>query len=402
MPKPRSTTCVHILSVMVASMLLLSGTVSAAPVRRGNSPDPNSLALKQSDFPAGAIITRRRIDRTAKAVDNEHIFGNPDNTGDIYAKLHFLGTLAQRALLPRFNGKEHAVFMIATVFPSVSAATQAFSSDSNFSDNACSGSPPENFAIPVQTCTYSNQSETGMCVIGTADRYEFVVIAYVHSTGASALTRVVRDASYVASHEVNAILHLLKRHVGKPGHSPQHVKQTATPLQSEKARTPNPTTSPTVNTPVPSPSPSDTPTPSPSPSDTPTPLPSSTPAPTPTATSTVNANCPNVLTDQNWGPVNMRPDLYINCQVDIVGQLGHTQVLDNSVNYVLDLDYKDPSTTWTVFAVDYDSNPPNFPDGSYVHVVGYIEDSVGAYVNGAYTGNVPQVHVGSISVTTGP
>jgi hypothetical protein len=81
--------------------------------------DPHVLALDVSAFPAGAIITHVRVDRTAVAVAKENFFANSYSTtqGQLYQEWHFAGSLFESAQLPAFQGATRELWLLATIFP---------------------------------------------------------------------------------------------------------------------------------------------------------------------------------------------------------------------------------------------------------------------------------------------
>lgn len=372
-------------STVILVLLILpisTRTLAATPII-----DPSTLALNIDAFPAGAVITHRQVDRTAGAVDAEGVLGMTAKPGEFYHRLHFVGTVAERALLPRYNGAARAIWLMATVFPSSAAAIRAYEADSDFG-NGCGASPAVAVSIPLQTCAYGDAKESGMYVIGTSGSVEFVVVGFVERGSHPALDQAIRDASYVARREVAHVTTVL---------TPHNVTRLATPSAQPTAA---PTSTPTQGSlPVATQTPVDaTHTPATAtsqPTSRPLPLaPTSTPAATrrhrPVS---ANKRCPGVLQNKGWGRVSLRPDLYIGCVVNIAAYVGATQTEQSSVSYNANLN-PDVGPDWFIFAHDYSDSPPSIPNNTWVRLQGVIQASTPGYnSSGSYVGNEPDIKV---------
>ncbi len=155
--------------LLLVTMLMSTLGVAVTPAAAA-AIDRRALALDVGAFPSGAVITRNQVDRSAAAVNAEGILGGtPDKHGALYQRLHFVGSVSERALLPRFNGAIRTVWLMATVFPSSSAAFQADGADSDLG-NACTTSSQVTVSTLVQTYAYgdAHAHESGMYTIGTS------------------------------------------------------------------------------------------------------------------------------------------------------------------------------------------------------------------------------------------
>jgi hypothetical protein len=171
--------------------------------------DVHVLGLAVHAFPAGAYITRDRVDTTAAAVNAEGFVGTPTTQGNFYKRLHFSGALFESASLPRFRGAAREVWLLATLFPSAAIARQALEADAAF--DQCDLSPRLPMNGRAATCAYINQHgpESGLYVLSTVGRVEFIVVGFVHTASRAAQTRAMRDTSFVALHEAFHLRHLL-------------------------------------------------------------------------------------------------------------------------------------------------------------------------------------------------
>jgi hypothetical protein len=180
----------------------------------GAAVDPHILALQTSAFPAGAFITHEHIDRTAAAVDAEGFVGSPSTQGQYYESLHFAGSIYQSARLPAFNAAGREVWLLATIFPSPIAASQALAADARFAQ--CDRSPTL-AAMPAHTvtCAYTNASatESGMYVVSAIGRVEFIVLGFVKLASDTARERAVRDAAFLALREAARVRQRILQHL---------------------------------------------------------------------------------------------------------------------------------------------------------------------------------------------
>jgi hypothetical protein len=171
--------------------------------------DLRVLGLAVHAFPAGAFITRDRVDTTAAAVNAEGFVGTPTTQGNFYRRLHFSGALFESARLPRFHGTAREVWLLATLFPSAAVARRALNADATF--DRCDVSP--RLPIPARTaaCAYVNRRgpESGLYVLSTVGRVEYIVVGFVHNASHAARARAIQDASFVALHEAFHLHHLL-------------------------------------------------------------------------------------------------------------------------------------------------------------------------------------------------
>ena len=171
--------------------------------------DLHDLGLAVDAFPAGAFITRAHVDTTAAAVNAEGFVGTPTTQGNFYRRLHFSGALFESARLPRFHGSAREVWLLATLFPSAAVARRALDADATF--DRCDISPRLSLPARTATCAYINRHgpESGLYVLSTVGRVEFIVVGFVHSASPAARARGIRDASFVALHEAFHLHHLL-------------------------------------------------------------------------------------------------------------------------------------------------------------------------------------------------
>jgi hypothetical protein len=171
--------------------------------------DLHVLGLAVDAFPAGAFITRDHVDTTAAAVNAEGFVGTPTTQGTFYRRLHFSGALFESARLPRFQGTAREVWLLATIFPSPAVARRALNADATF--DQCASAPRLPLPARAATCAYINRHgpESGLYVLSTVGRVEFIVVGFVHSASSAARARAIRDASSVALHEAFHLHHLL-------------------------------------------------------------------------------------------------------------------------------------------------------------------------------------------------
>ena len=205
-PAPTGTplwyTAVAMTVVLALSVMPMGARLTMAAL------DLRVLGLAVDAFPAGAFITRNHVDTTAAAVNAEGFVGTPTTQGNFYQRLHFAGALFQSARLPRFHGAAREVWLLATLFPSAAIARQALNADATF--DRCDFSP--RLPIPARsvTCAYINRHgpESGLYVLSTVGRVEFIVVGFVHSASPAARACGIRDASFVARHEAFPLHHL--------------------------------------------------------------------------------------------------------------------------------------------------------------------------------------------------
>lgn len=226
------------LIVILATSALIA-PVTTRTARAATSIAPSALALDAGAFPAGAVITRNQVDHTAAAVNAEGILGGtPDKHGVLYQQLRFSGSITERALLPRYNGGVRTVWLMATVFPSATAAAQAYGSDAELG-STCTASPSVPVVTPLQTCAYggAKATESGMYAIGTSGPVEFIVVGFIEKGSLAARDQAVRDASFVTQHEATHVATVLARGASTP-------IATGTPTARRNAPHPLPTTTP--------------------------------------------------------------------------------------------------------------------------------------------------------------
>jgi hypothetical protein len=195
-------------TVAVATLALALAGLSVG-ARPAAAVDVHLLGLAVDAFPAGAVITRERVDTTAAEINAEGLVGMPSTQGDFYRQLHFAGALFESGRLPRFRGATREVWLLATLFPSAAVAGEALAADASF--NQCDGSPTLPIPGRVVTCAYINRQgpEAGLYVLSTVGPVEFIVVGFVHSASRAAQDRAIRDASFVARHEAGHLRHLL-------------------------------------------------------------------------------------------------------------------------------------------------------------------------------------------------
>lgn len=195
----------HIMIGLAVSLALVS---AGRPVDAATA-DPHYLGLGADAFPAGALITHEHIDRTAAAVDAEGLVGQQNAQGEFYQRLHVIGSLFESARLPMFDGSTREVWLLASLFPSPSAAAQAFTADARFSQ--CDESPVLRLPVRSITCAYTNSRgpESGMYVVATSGPVEFIIVGFVHEASVAARLRAERDSAYLAVHEVNHVQHVI-------------------------------------------------------------------------------------------------------------------------------------------------------------------------------------------------
>jgi hypothetical protein len=170
--------------------------------------DPHVLGLGVSAFPAGAFITHEHVDATAAAVDAEGFVGSPTTQGNYYARLRFGGSLYESVRLPHFKAVSRQVWLLATIFPTASAATQALDADATF--DQCDASPVIHTQARTVTCSYINKGgpESGMYALATIGNVEFIVLGFVHEASLAARVRAEKDATYVVLQEIAHVRHL--------------------------------------------------------------------------------------------------------------------------------------------------------------------------------------------------
>jgi hypothetical protein len=206
-PAPKGTplwyTAVAMTLVLALSVMPVGARLTMAAL------DLRVLGLAVHAFPAGAFITREHVDTTAAAVNAEGFVGTPTTQGNFYRRLHFSGALFESARLPRFHGTAHEVWLLATLFPSAAVARQALNADATF--DRCDISPRLPIQARTATCAYIDRHgpESGLYVLSTVGRVEFIVVGFVHSASPAARARGIRDASFVALHEAFHLHHLL-------------------------------------------------------------------------------------------------------------------------------------------------------------------------------------------------
>ena len=171
--------------------------------------DLHILGLAADAFPAGAFITHNHVDTTPAAVNAEGFVGTPTTQGNFYRRLHFSGALFESARLPRFHGTAREVWLLATLFPSAAVARRALNADATL--DQCDVSPRLPLPARTATCAYINRRgpESGLYVLSTVGRVEFIVVGFVHNPSHAARARAIRDASFVALHEAFHLHHLL-------------------------------------------------------------------------------------------------------------------------------------------------------------------------------------------------
>jgi len=360
----------------LALLLTLAVPALVRPVSAATALNPATLALDVSAFPSEAVITRNRVDYTAAAVNAESILGgNPDKHGTLYQRLHFSGSITERALLPRYNGGVRTVWLMATVFPSAAAAAQAYGSDAELG-STCTASPSVPVVTPLQTCAYggAKATESGMYAIGTSGPVEFIVVGFIEKGSLAARDQAIRDASFVAQHEAAHVTVLLRHSPLPTPAAPATTRPSLTPIGTPPGAAPTPASTAVAQ---------------------------STAAAAKTATTgtthkqvSSNKRCPAVLHNKDWRRVNLRPDLYIGCVVDIAAQVYSTDTLNNYVSYDANLN-PDNGPNWTVFAYDYSDNPLTIANGTWERIQGSIESSASGQnsTTGAFTGYVPQLKV---------
>jgi hypothetical protein len=194
----------------VAVTLLLAVLVMPVGMRPTRAAlDLRVLGLAVHAFPAGAYITRDHVDTTAAALNAEGFVGTPTTQGTFYQRLHFSGALFESARLPQFHGTAREVWLLATLFPSAAMARRALDADAAF--DQCDSSPRLPMNGRTATCAYINRHgpESGLYVLSTVGRVEFIVVGFVHTASRAARTRAIRDTSFVALHEAAHLHHLL-------------------------------------------------------------------------------------------------------------------------------------------------------------------------------------------------
>ncbi len=127
--------------------------------------NPTQLAIDVSAFPPGSVILQEHVDRTAAQVNQEGIDGISSKQGAAYAHFGFRGSVVEKARVP-FNGRAvNALWIIASVFPSVKAAQGAWLNDARFVQ--CNASPALDIPERSVTCGYLNPQgrESGMYAV---------------------------------------------------------------------------------------------------------------------------------------------------------------------------------------------------------------------------------------------
>ncbi len=193
------------IGLLVALVLFLP---SAGRHPAAAATDPHALGLGVAAFPAGAFITHEHVDLTAAAVDAEGFVGSPTTQGNYYARLHFGGSLYESVRLPHFQGVAREVWLLATIFPTASAAAQALAADATF--DQCDASPVVHTPARTVTCSYINRRgpESGMYALATIGNVELIVLGFVHQASLAARVRAEKDSTYVVLQEICHVRHL--------------------------------------------------------------------------------------------------------------------------------------------------------------------------------------------------
>ena len=111
--------------------------------------------------------------------------------------------------LPRFHGAGRQLDLMATIFPSSSAARHALAHDA--APRGCHAPPRSALPAGARACTFGGAGAriAGMYVFATAGNVEYLVVGDVFAGSATALTRAVRDATSLAAHEAEHLRHVL-------------------------------------------------------------------------------------------------------------------------------------------------------------------------------------------------
>lgn len=227
-------------NILLGTALTIALTLSVLPTlslkaRAALPPNPQVLALAGANLPNGAVVVVNRVDHSAVQVNNEGIITKPDSHGNVYIQLGGRSSLIEHILLPPFqNNALREVWLLATIFPNVAAAAQAYSYDSDMGTGCSAFSTALSLVGGSAHCAYqdstSSSRQTGLIVATTAGRVEFLVAAFVNSAIATAPTRVIRDAIFVAQHEATRAIALFPLQVpsAQPTRTALRPQPTAT------------------------------------------------------------------------------------------------------------------------------------------------------------------------------
>ncbi len=180
------------------------------------------LAVDAGSFPNGATIMNTNVDKTSAAVNSDAAVMSPSkNSGGAYTRLGSYGSLYEYALLPKFEKALRSLQLMATVFPSSSAAFQAYLFDAAAIQNQGNCQPVSlpSLGVRTESCVSTAQDSTAqgsfMYTVATVGTVEFIVVglaaadASIHLDLNMTRARAITDVSFLAKHEANHVLHLL-------------------------------------------------------------------------------------------------------------------------------------------------------------------------------------------------
>lgn len=194
----------------LATLLLafsLAAPVVLARSAPGAATDVRALALDSTLFPPGAQVDSTHVYRTPVGVDTDLILDIPETHGALYGRLGFLGSVGEDASITPHDGSR-LVSLLATLFPSVAAARQAYAADVTEALRLC----PRRLAVPVpglvRACLDDSAGDFVQAhLVGTIGKAEYIVTSYDKDASDMA-NRAQADAVLVARHEAQRIVDL--------------------------------------------------------------------------------------------------------------------------------------------------------------------------------------------------
>ena len=171
--------------------------------------DPNRLALGAAALPDNASVTDTHVDSTARAIDSETVIApsaRESTQGTRYAALNFRGSLYERA--DTGNGN---VELLATPFPSFTAAQSAFSGDIAELRDLYNCQAPDVPGLMAQHAACAFPDYSIAFVVVTVGNVEFIADGFQESNGAAGMVRARADAAALARAEAMHIMRAMAR-----------------------------------------------------------------------------------------------------------------------------------------------------------------------------------------------
>ena len=161
----------------------------------GNVTDPNRLALGAAALPDNASNIATHVDSTAQAVDHDTVIAptaGESTQGTRYAALNFRGSLDQRA--DTGNG---SIELLATVFPSFTAAQSAFSGDIAELRDLYNCQAPDVPGLMAQHATCAFPDYSIAFVVVTVGNVEFIANGFQESNGPAGMALARAEATHI-------------------------------------------------------------------------------------------------------------------------------------------------------------------------------------------------------------